>query len=236
MRRSLTLICMLALLTVTSYSQTIHLDDNSDWWSINRGEPSRPSAKATNGNLQADNFEIAGITLGRGGSDAITTELGTATSVKRGDASAGRSQLCYRLGHDGTEHLVFEFGEDESVVYIFSGGEPWSGEKFCVSSEKALIGLGTVSGLRIGLPRSEVEKILGRPDAEDADSLVYSQQFEQKSTPQEFEVLRRDYPEKLSDEEAHKRFDYYPVEQYVLAKFASSKLVYLAISISGEGD
>ena len=145
MRRSLTLICMLALLTVTSYSQTIHLDDNSDWWSINRGEPSRPSAKATNGNLQADNFEIAGITLGRGGSDAITTELGTATSVKRGDASAGRSQLCYRLGHDGTEHLVFEFGEDESVVYIFSGGEPWSGEKFCVSSEKALIGLGTVA-------------------------------------------------------------------------------------------
>jgi len=65
---------------------------------------------------------------------------------------------------------------------------------------------------------------------------VYSRQFEQKSTQQEFEVFRRDYPQKLSDEEAHKKFDFYPVEQYVLAKVENSKLVYLAISISGEGD
>jgi hypothetical protein len=236
MKRSLTLACMLALLTVAAYSQTVTLDDSSDWWSINRDDPGRPSAKTSNHELQASNFEIAGITLGRGGSDAITTKLGMATSIERGDASTGRSQLCYSSGHAGSEHLVFEFGEDESVVYLFSGGKPWNGEKYCVLSKKPLNALTTASGLRLGLSRLEVEKTLGRPDGESPNSVVYSRQFEQKSTPQEFAVLRRDYPQNLSDEEAHKKFDYYPVEQYVLARFANSKLVYLAISISGEGD
>lgn len=237
MQRALTLACMLALLPVAAYSQTVRLDDSSDWWSINRDDPGRPSAKASNHELKASNFEIAGITLGRGGSDAITTKLGMATSIERGDASTGRFQLCYySSGRDGSVHLVFEFGEDESVVYVFSGGKPWNGEKYCVLSKKPLNAFTTASGLRLGLSRPEVEKILGRPDAESPNSVVYSRQFKQKSTSQECAVLRKDYPENLSDEEAHKRFDYYPVEQYVLARFANSKLIHLAISISGEGD
>jgi hypothetical protein len=40
----------------------------------------------------------------------------------------------------------------------------------------------------------------------------------------------------LSDEEAHKKFDFYSVEQYILVRFKDSKLVYLAVSVSGSGD
>lgn len=236
MRRSLALVGMLAVLGTAACSQTVTLSDSSDWWSINRGDPSRPSAKASNLALKASNFEIAGVTLGRGGDAAITNKLGMGTSVERGDASTGRSQRCYSSGHHGNTHLVFEFGEDESVVYLFSGGKPWNGQKYCVISKRAFNALSTASGLRLGLSRLEVEKILGRPDAENTNSIVYSRQFELKSTPQEFAELRKDYPENLSDEEAHNKFDYYPVEQYALARFADSKLVYLAIAISGEGD
>jgi hypothetical protein len=234
MQRSLVLACILGVLRLAAYSQAVRLNDSSDWWSLNRDDPGRPSAKASTHALQASNFEIAGVTLGRGGDDPITSKLGMATSIERGDASTGRSQLCY--GRNTTLHLIFEFGEDESVVYLFSGGKPWTGEKYCVASKKPLSTLRTASGLKLGLSRPQVERILGRPDASTPDAIIYSRQFEQKSTPREFAVLRRDYPETLSDEQAHKEFDYYPVEQYVLARFANSKLIYLAISISGEGD
>jgi hypothetical protein len=68
------------------------------------------------------------------------------------------------------------------------------------------------------------------------DGFVYSRQFDKKATPSEFETFRKDYPMQLSDAEAHKKFDFYPVEQYVLIRFAEGKLVYLAVSVSGSGD
>src|SRR5205814_2542400 len=123
-----------------------------------------------------------------------------------------------------------EFGEDESLVYMFSGGKPWNGDKFCRASRKFSGATSTASNLKLGMSRSELESVLGQPDRTTSSSLVYSREFQKKSTPKEFEVLRRDYPEQLSTEEAHRKFDYYPVEQYVLAKFADSKLVYLAIA------
>jgi hypothetical protein len=85
----------------------------------------------------------------------------------------------------------------------------------------------------MGLPRPEVEKILGHPELATADSLVYSRQFKRKTTLREFEMLRSSYPKSLSDQEAHEQFDSHPVEQYLLARFVDSKLVYLAVSISG---
>jgi hypothetical protein len=64
---------------------------------------------------------------------------------------------------------------------------------------------------------------------------VYSREFDRKTTAPEFETMtmRREYRLNLSDEEAHRQFDSYPVAQYVLARFADSKLVYLSASVSG---
>jgi hypothetical protein len=226
--------CTLALFSALAYTQ--RLNDSSDWWSINREDPRTPNVRPSNHELQSGNFSLAGVTLGQGGVEAITARLGQAPEIQRGDASTGRSQLCYNSAANSAVHVVFEFGEDESVFYLFSGGAPWKGSKYCVQSKRVSKKLSTASGLKLGLTRSEAEAILGRPDATSPDEIVYSRQFEQKSTPQEFEVFRRDYPQKLSDEEAHKKFDSYPVEQYVLARFSDSKLLYLAVAVSGSGD
>ena len=235
MKRFTLLVCVIELSVVAALSQSVRLKDSSDWWSINRTDPGRPRATAGTQGLDPHNFEIAGVTLGQGSSDAIVSSLGAVTTVERGDASTGRTQFCYSSAQSNVR-LVFEFGEDESVVYLFAGGQPWNGDKQCAVSNKLSRAVSTASGLKLGLSRAEVENILGKPDLSTGDSLVYSRDFEQKSTPEQFAVFRRDYPERLSDEEAHKQFDHYPVEQYVLARFANSKLVYLAIAISGEGD
>ncbi len=56
-------------------------------------------------------------------------------------------------------------------------------------------------------------------------------QFHKRSTTNEFETFRKDYLMSLSDEEAHKKFDFYPVEEYILVRFANSKLVYVGVCL-----
>jgi hypothetical protein len=234
MKRLVILSCTLALLAALANAQ--RLNDSSDWWSISREDPRTPNVKPSNHELQASNFSLAGVTLGQGGVEAITARLGRAPEIERGDASTGRSQLCYASGTNSAVHVVFEFGEDESIFYLFSGGASWKGSKYCVQSKRVSDSLSTASGLRLGLARPEVEAILGHPDATTVDEFVYSRQFDKKSTPSEFETFRKEYPMQLSDEEAHRKFDFYSVEQYILARFTDSKLVYLAVSVSGSGD
>jgi hypothetical protein len=226
--------CVLALASALSYGQ--RLNDSSDWWSINREDPRTPNVKPSSHELQSSNFSLAGITLGQGGVEAITARLGHAPQIERGDASTGRFQFCYASAANSVVRVVYEFGEDESVFYLFLSGTPWSGSKYCVLSKRVSKNLSTPSGLRLGLTRSEVEAVLGHPDATTASEFVYSREFKKKTTPTEFETMRREYPATLNDEEAHRKFDSYSVEQYVLARFADSKLVYLAVSVSGSGD
>src|SRR5579859_343583 len=117
MRRLTILACVLELSVVAAFAQSIRLNDSSDWWSINRTDPGRPRATPGTQGLHPRNFEIAGVTLGHGSSDAILRSLGAVTTVGRGDASTGRTQFCYSSAETSSLHLVFEFGEDESVVY-----------------------------------------------------------------------------------------------------------------------
>jgi len=234
MKRLVVVSCTLALLSGLAFAQ--RLNDSSDWWSINREDSRSPNVKPSNHELQSNNFSLAGITLGKGGVEAITDKLGQAPEIERGDASTGRLQLCYTSAARSAVHVVFEFGEDESVFYLFSSGTPWRGSQYCVHSKRVSKDRSTASGLRLGLTRPQVEAVLGHPDAITANEFVYSRQFGRKTTTTEFETMRREYPVILSDEEARRQFDSYPAEQYVLARFAESKLVYLAVSVSGSGD
>jgi hypothetical protein len=228
-------VCLLiAASSLCAAAQKTRLNDSSDWWSINREDSRIPPIKAGKQGLQSSNFSVAGIEVGHGGVEAFTAKFGRATEVERGDASTGRSQWCYVSASNPSVHAIFEFGEDESLFYLFSGGADWAGSKYCLKSKQISFGSSTTSGLRLGLTRAEVEAILGRPDAVTANELVYSREFQKRSSPQQFETLRKDYPVLTSDEEAHRKFDFYPVEQYILARFVDSKLVYFAVSTSGD--
>ena len=51
----------------------------------------------------------------------IRFKLGAATEVERGDAASGRNQICYTTS-SGSVHLIFEFGEADSVLCLFDDG------------------------------------------------------------------------------------------------------------------
>ncbi|MFZ3201701.1 MAG: hypothetical protein WA175_11200, partial [Candidatus Acidiferrales bacterium] len=64
----------------------------------------------------------------------------------------------------------------------------------------------------------------------------YVREVRQKTTSTQFEQLRREYPQPLSDSEAHEKFDFYSSQIYIEARFGKDGLNYLAVSTSGGPD
>jgi hypothetical protein len=210
--------------------------DSSDWWSYTRQEElpvSKPSAPVRFQKREPaeGNFQIGGITL-REPRDfsEIRSMFGEATEVERGDAASGRNQICY-TSPSGSVHLIFEFGELDSVLYLFDDGPGWNGSELCAPSKSVSSKLSTASGLRLGETPQQVKDILGEPSLAAPEKLVYYFEYRKKSTPKELLELRKNYPD-MNDEEFAKNFEFADGEVYIEARFASEKLNYLAISKS----
>src|SRR6266852_3361514 len=116
---------LLVLFQGTQSAREIRIEDDSDWWSLQRNDEIPEGVKPSRGMARPLLFKIAGITLGAEPAK-ITKLLGRAIDVSRGDASTGRNQNCY-VSQSGETHLIFEWGEVDSAVYLFSDGKKWNG-------------------------------------------------------------------------------------------------------------
>jgi hypothetical protein len=207
-------------------ARPVRLPDSSDWWSYVRQEemPTREPhhrVKFQNRAPAVSNFQILGLTLGTDDSQQIRFKFGEAIDVERGDAASGRDQICY-VAPSGNSHLIFEFGGEEAVLYLFEGGPKWNGSELCAPSPLVSADVSMTSGLRLGLNPQQVKALLGNPNIG----------FKKKTTAKGLAQLRGDNPN-LSDAEFHKNYDYLDVEVYIEARFTSGKLNYLAVSTTG---
>jgi len=98
-------------------------------------EPQQPT-RFQNGEPAEGDFQIAGIHLDVPRPDfaQIRSKFGDGTEVKRGDAASGRNQICY-VSAAVSVHLIFEFGEINSVLFLFEGGPTWNGSELCSRSD-----------------------------------------------------------------------------------------------------
>jgi len=225
--------CALVLMVPFFGQAQDRLRDDSDWWSVLRRDPSSPVVKPRDVAIPESNFELSGVVLGPKQFEQLATKFGKTEEIERGDASTGRNQVCYRSAAAGEPiHLVFEFGEVDEIFYLFSGGANWSGSESCAKSKLIDQQLSTKSGLKLGLSRTQVEAILGPADMASGDRIYYSRVTKRKTTPEEFERMRKQYPEKLTDEQAHEEFDYFDLTVYIEVRFERSKLVYLVVDRS----
>jgi hypothetical protein len=210
-------------------AQTVRLKDRSDSWSILNESFRAPNVKPQGKEIDARNFNIAGVNLGEP-LEKIAQMLGKAVIVQRGDAASGREQLCYVTARDQQpRYLVFEIGEVDFNFYLFRSSPSWKGRQFCARPRR-IPNLATASGIRLGMERSQFEQVLGQPDAVVGDTLVYSREVSRKTDPAEFERQRREYPEILTDAQAQAKFGMQSVSLYIQAKFTNSNLTYLAVS------
>ena len=232
MRTAVALVIGLCL-SLDPYGQTtVRLKDSSDWWSLNNEHFPDSTPGLVDKAFNTNNFRILSLSLDTVDADSVASTLGRVQIVERGNASYSRSQMCY-ASSEGTEksYLIFEFGEGQSATfYLFRGRANWTGENLCVRSRAVNEKLSTGAGLKLGLSRGAVIAILGKPDYEKGDRIAYSRRFYRTATKQEFETARREYPEALSDEAAHKQFGRIPVTMQLEGRFNSDRLTYLYVS------
>ncbi|HKW62602.1 MAG TPA: hypothetical protein VJN89_08670 [Candidatus Acidoferrum sp.] len=204
--------------------------DNSDWWSqLGTNNPERETT-AQNREPAPSSFTILDIQLGDDLLTKVAGKLGKAQIIQRGDASSGRTQVCYTSvqEHPSRIHLVFETGEVSDSFYLFADGPDWNGSDLCVKSKLVTENLSLASGLRLGQTPAQVEAILGKPSLIEGDKVMYSFVVEKKTPPADFKKLRQKYPE-LSEEEFRRNYESYSLGVNIEARFGHSRLNYLAV-------
>ena len=227
---------LVSLLVLQVHSQqfpTNHTVDNSDWWSLVRDDSRLEKLNPQAEEIAASNFEIAGVTLDYDHVlDKVLAKLGKTASVSRGDASTARDQLCYASsqGADAT-YLIFERGEVGLSFYLFAGGRMWNGRRRCAVSPLIRHDLATPSGLRLGLNRSQVEAILGKPTSVDENSITYWHQTKEKTSARDLERARK-ADTHISDKEFHEDYDYFVRSVWIVVKFKEGKTTYIGASKS----
>lgn len=220
--------CIPLVAAATQTGSPSYTGDSSDWWSVTRRANADDDSISQHREPPTSTFQILGLkideTLGK-----VTAKLGKATVIQRGDASTGRSQICYSsLGGQKT-YLIFEKGEVNDAVYLFSGGPDWKGSDLCGESSLVTKDVSTASGLHLGQTTAQVRAILGKPSAATAGNLVYFLVVEKKSSAADFEKLKRQNPG-TSHDELHRNYDFYALGVYIEGRFVRGKLTYLAIS------
>jgi hypothetical protein len=217
------------LFATASAQESKRLQDNSDWWSVMRtDEP--VSNKPDQIRTPAASLQILGVSL----LDPkilkkIEIKMGRTVEVDRGDAATGRHQSCYVSVRDPKTYLIFEFGEVDSAFYLFSAGRDWNGSEYCKSSDLVNDQLSTASGLRTGLSRSEVEKLLGKPTLSEGDRTMYVRNISVKSTSEELKRARTYAPD-MNEKEFQENYGQRDFSTYIEARFKEGKLYYLAVS------
>ena len=212
--------------------EEVRINDNSDWWSVLNQAPHRPDIESQQKDTDESNFEVLGISLGFDQFQSLAAKLGKVTLVHRGDASTGRTQVCYEFGSGSNRsYLVFEKGEITTSFYLLSSASKWNGSTHCAKSNLITNDLHTRSGLRLGQSISEVAAILGKPNLANEDRLFYSRVVQKRTSPESLKAFRRQYPE-MPEKDFHDNYDYYSLSVYIEAGFIDSKLSYLAVSRS----
>jgi len=214
--------------SVTS-DPTTFLQDNSDWWSLMNGRFTESKAEPQNRELSAANFRVLGVSLGEDQFDKLAFKVGRASVLERGDALTSRTQVCYVSPAPERVHLIFESGEVPYALYLFTGGDHWQGEDFCLPTPLVSKKLGIASGLHLGMTPRAVLAILGKPSVASSNRLMYWLETRKKTPPGDLAELRSNNRD-LSEPEFHKNYDFFDLSVYVEARFNSTGLNFLAIS------
>jgi hypothetical protein len=177
-------------------SDRVRLEDNSDWWSDLRVDRSGRTVleKYGLGNVRRDkpdpsNLRILGVNMvldSMQPSDKIRPKVGKATVVERGDAAAGREQICY-AARSGKAKVIFEDGECDTTFYVIGRGPTWNGIEYCSVSDRVSDTVTTGSGIKLGMTPAQVERILGKPSMARDNVLLYTYEVPNPSpglTPQ----------------------------------------------------
>ncbi len=137
-------------------------------------------SRAYRGDLPESMREILGIRLNRDGPAATQRQLGKTRVRTTGDAGDAAVRWCYRSIDADSTVILFSADLEMSgraqavdVIRVSRTGHVTESTISNCAQLKSVVRIQTRGGLRLGSTRSEVRKLLGRPNVEDANSVEY---------------------------------------------------------------
>jgi hypothetical protein len=115
--------------------------------------------------MDPGNFEILGIRLGTSTIESLKQTLGSAPVTKAKDPE--NSLMCYTSNASDRTVLQFENWTDPIEFRLFRGTV--ESVKQCLPTDRVSASISTASGLKLGLGRDQLVKLLGRPQEVRAD-------------------------------------------------------------------
>jgi hypothetical protein len=187
------------------------------------------SQKANTGNVghPSSQFEIVGFRIERDTLKMVQEKLGTAPNLRNlRDASDGDA-FCYMSPTEDETRVLFLSGPMggwerlDSFAVISPQGV--RGRKYdCVLSAEISEKISTPGGLRLGLTRAEVDRILGKPPKIMGHELIYEWLTKQKMTDEELAQTNKTF-------HSAEREAYYDVETFISVRFLDGKLVFFQV-------
>ena len=202
--------------------------DDSDWWSSLRRDDYATGLPIKKRTTSEDNFTVAGVMLGEKQFEEAAKAFGPADELSRGDAASGRQQLCYVSTSGEPIYLIFEVGEVEAGFYLFDKGPSWNGVEHCAKSPLINPTVSTKSGLHLGITRTQLETILGIPNATHTEEDLYWNEETIHLSPAELTRLRAANPN-LSQKDFLENYESMDRSVYIKAKFENERLVFLNV-------
>ncbi len=142
--------------------------------------------------FEAGNFEILGITLGKTDEADLARILGSAPSVQAKEPE--ESVRCYVSS--GADKTVLEVRDWVGTVVEFRLLEgPARTEGNCATTPRVSNLLATGNGLKLGMSRGEVIRLLGKPTKTRKGAYIYESSFERPLTAEEGQRAQRSYHE-----------------------------------------
>jgi hypothetical protein len=206
--------------------------DNSDWWSVYSAPDEDQSAIPQHRTVSAANFSVLGVKLDEHMFEHADAKLGRATRVQRGDASTGRTQICYAsVGEPVATYLIFEQGEIDFSLYLFKAGKPWNGAEFCIRTPRVGERVATATGIHPGVDQATLRKILGRPSSQAPSEIRFDLSALKPNSKDDLANARRANPHS-SESDPQKDDGSVNVGQSFDARFTEGKLTYFSASYS----
>lgn len=185
------------------------------------------SEKVHKEELDDTHISILGFAIGRHSLQDVQSKLGQAKILQAKEQAP--HQICYvsNKKEDGTA-VIFEAGPIGGWEYITAFSLVSSKANFkernqCTKSPLVSTDVKTRSGIKLGLTKNQLTKILGEPTIEQGSNILYYYNIRQRMTEKEIEKMSKLWPEVIED-------PYADVSSFVEATLFHSEVVSISIS------
>jgi hypothetical protein len=148
------------------------------------------SSEAGRKTIDAESLKVLGFVLGKDEVEDVEAKLGKARASHGPDHDM--TQRCYQSKN--ADHTVLAFEDWSGTLSGFRIYRSARSNTVCTATAAVTPEIATASGLKLGLSRDDVLRILGQPTEASANRLVYKSESKRPMTEEEVSRYRQAYP------------------------------------------